>query len=289
MPNQPSWIDKVNFIRFWLENPCDFTWTVYFETAWAPIGRLAIRLVDFGLSELVRGRFAPAAQRQGRHGRKGRRTGKRRGAIPEVGNMIGAAIPAPEEFEHRKLSSGVRHLWTLDRQIQRHNYAWLILDGVGSFWYDWASGIVMDPRTSCPSIGRALFVNESHLTLAHGWGSMATGDEVYQQGPLEVQPFGVNMGSGKWMISQAAKVRKSSLFGDDATVQLGINFTPTPTNFADVSQRIVLHANDQATLITRAFLAHDSNFGVLFREYTSGDPCTWTEITTYVMQMAEFD
>lgn len=285
MPNRPGWIDKLNWVDYWSEADCEAPWTVYLETAWPAIGRAALVLVSFDMGDMARSMFRPAAKRQGRHGRKGLRSGKRPRGIPEPSDLIARNIPGAEMRATRYVDDGTRMLWKFDGFLQRALHRVMLVDLATDFLYEWGSGIVSDPRTNCEGLGRALFVNENHVTLAHGWGSMATGDQVYQQGDLEVHPFAVSLGPGNWEITQAAKVKVAAEGMPFTTVQLGLNREIAATNFLDVSSRQKVWQGGEVTLVTNAHVHLPFGGGVNFREYTSDDPAQWTEITTRVMQV----
>ena len=74
MPRPPSWLDQINTVVKFIDNPCDAPWAVYFETALAPAGRALLTLLTFGLDDVIRGFARPKGLRSGRHGRRGKRS-----------------------------------------------------------------------------------------------------------------------------------------------------------------------------------------------------------------------
>lgn len=283
----PPWLDKFNYIDFWSEVDCEAPWTVYFETAWPALGRAAMVLVGFDTGDMVRSIFRPSGQRQGRHGRKGRRSGKGFRGIPEPSELIARNIPGHEARATRYVDDGVRHLWKIDGHLQRAANRIMYFNLFNDFMYEWNTAFLTDPRTDCANLARALYVNEDHLTLAHGWGLMATGDKVYEHGDIEVHTFAVNLGPGTYLINQAAKVKPASETSDYTEVQLGLNRQVEPVNFLGLSSRQKVYRGNETTLVVTGTVKLDFPGHVNFAEFTFNEPATWTEITTRIVQCGD--
>ena len=58
-PRPPSFIDKVNGIVKFIQNPCIAPWVVYVELAAPAAGKAVLTLLDFGFDDVVRGALRP--------------------------------------------------------------------------------------------------------------------------------------------------------------------------------------------------------------------------------------
>jgi len=185
MPQQPSWINKVNAIVKYFENPCDAPWSIYFETALPAAGEAIMVLLDFGFDDVVRGAFRPKGLRSGRHTRRGRKGGLGKFAIPEIGEMLGAALPGAKAASGRKVTQGVKNLWLFDGVLQRLLWYWLVADVSVSFFYNWTSAIQQSEFCKKQGAGAALAsVPAGGICFAVGnfWTSVQTSQVDYATG-----------------------------------------------------------------------------------------------------------
>lgn len=147
---KPSFLDKWNAIIDFIIDPCDAPFLLYVELALPPLGKAIIMWFSFGLDDVIRGYFRPKGLRTARHGRGGKRGGKKPGRIrkalsripgigDDVGDFVGQHLPGAKEAKGRVVSQGVKHLWILDGFVQRGLFYWLVADLVTDFLYDWTS------------------------------------------------------------------------------------------------------------------------------------------------------
>lgn len=224
MPQPPSWVDKVNFITYWWTNPCDFGLEIYFRTALPATGKLVLSLLDFSIDDILRGYFRPKGTRSGRHGR---RRPYKKGAhafIPEIGEMIGKNLPGSEVVPNRAIDQGVEHLWRIDGWVQKWSYRLMIVDVVTDFIFDWWSGIITDPNTSCPAFGRMLRQGFPQELGGHGFGPLVLPFVKYQDG-LESSNFGAILGPGKWFVTLSGKWHSFDYNPGDVEAQARLKFT----------------------------------------------------------------
>lgn len=185
MPQQPSFINKVNAVIKYFENPCDAPWTIYFETALPALGEAVFTLLEFDFADVVRGALRPKGLRSGRHTRRGRRGGGLSKAIPEIGEMLGAMVPGSKAARERKVTQGVKNLWLLDGVIQRVLWYWLVADVTATFAFNWTSAIQESRFCSAQGVGAALAtVPEGGVCFAVGnfWTSVQTSQVEYATG-----------------------------------------------------------------------------------------------------------
>lgn len=208
MAKPPSWIDKVNFIWYYLQNSCDTDLIVYFETALPPAGNVVIELLSFGMDDVIRGAFKPKGLRSGRHGRKRPKGKPPKGGIPELGEMIGSNLPGSEEYRGKKFSDGVKFLWKVDGVGQRALYYVMVVSLLTDFLFEWAVGIIKDETSNCDQIGRCLYEGPSSGPAGQGWGPYQPAELKYSEGSVVAVPAGVVVGSGvKALVTASAKQR----------------------------------------------------------------------------------
>jgi hypothetical protein len=283
MPRQPSWIDKVNFIRFYVSNPCNFPWMVYIETALPAAGKAIWQLVEFGLLDVVRGFFRPKSIRSGRHGRKRRRGPGGKAAIPEVAEVVASKLPGAEAVASREVSQGVKALWRIDGFTQRILYYWMLVDVFTDFWYNWVSAIVEDSETYCQDIGRALRQEDLQVIRPGGWATYFAHDLVYEHGLIATTSSWVGVGPGKYTLVCTAKAKVYIWGGITGEAQLGISVGGPGGTFLGVSGRETLEEGDTAELVAVAFIEGPGVVDPLC--FARGDFIAFTDIRWFAMQM----
>jgi hypothetical protein len=287
MPKKPSYIDKVNFIQFWLSNPCNFPWMVYIETAIPAAGKAVWQLVEFGFLDLIRAFFRPKTLRGGRHGRKPRRGKKPKAAIPEVAEAVAERIPGYGPVAHREVSDGVKTLWRIDGVVQRVLYYWLLVDVISDFWYNWLVGIVEDPRSDCENLGRALRTEDQQVIRPGGWTTYFAHDLIYEHFPIVTTSTWVGLGPGKFCLVCTAKARIYIWGGIDAEAQLGIAVGGPGGKFLSVSARKTLTISQEVELACSAFAEGPGVLDPLC--FCRGDFVEFYDIRWFCMQMGEPD
>lgn len=159
MPTPPSWLDKVNYVvRYW-QDPCHAPLLVYLELAAAPAGNALLAWFSFGLDDVLRGYLRPSqALGSNVRGRRGKRRGrvtrftrtvgllrlglrKTPGFGDDVGNWIGKNLPGANLFKGRQISAGEKFLWIADGVAQRALLYLLIADIAIDFAYEWATAL----------------------------------------------------------------------------------------------------------------------------------------------------
>ncbi len=190
MPRVPTFFNKVNAIVKFVQNPCNAPWTIYFETALPAAGEAILTLLDFGFDDVVRGALRPRGLRSGRHLRRGRR-GRRGGAgIPEIGELIGAALPGSQEAKGRKVTQGVKNLWLVDGVLQRILWYWLVVDVSVNFFYNWASAIQETEFCSSQGVGAALAISPDEVgffSVANSFTTVPTNEVQYATGAADAR------------------------------------------------------------------------------------------------------
>jgi hypothetical protein len=222
MPRPPSWIDKVNFITDFWSSPCSSTWYVYVETAWAAFGKVALVLVDIGLTDIIRSTMRPKGLRQARHGRKGRRGGRRIPSIPEPSDMVAKRIPGQRMLHNRWTDGGTKFLWRLDGVGQKAMNRYMIVNLVTDFLYDWGTGIIDDPLTDCEhrAEGQARKINEGVYLGVAGWSAIGIPVVEEERGGVNMLDFGAGLPSLGFQVIVAVKAERG--FPPDGERKMGL-------------------------------------------------------------------
>lgn len=150
MPEVPGIIERVNYVKDFICDPCDAPFIVYVETFLPAFGQLLLEWYSFGLDDIIRGYFRPAGLVSHGHKRrladrkKRRKKNKLIRALDEIigfepGEVIAKNLPLQQNMKFRKISDGVRHLWIIDGIMQRAFYYWMVIDLVTEFAYRWTS------------------------------------------------------------------------------------------------------------------------------------------------------
>lgn len=150
MPEVPGIIERVNYVKDFICDPCDAPFIVYVETFLPAFGQLLLEWYSFGLDDIIRGYFRPAGLVSHGHKRrladrkKRRKKNKLIRALEEIigfepGEVIAKNLPLQQKMRFRKISDGVRHLWIIDSIMQRAFYYWMVIDLVTEFAYKWTS------------------------------------------------------------------------------------------------------------------------------------------------------
>jgi hypothetical protein len=181
--HHPGYLDKVNGIIDFIENPCDAPWFVYLELAQKPAFKVVIQLVATDLTDIVRGYFRPKGLRIGGHmRRKGRKGGRRGRGIPDTAELIAHHIPGHDAVAGRKISDGVRHLWLIDGAIQRVFWYWMVVDLTLDFFYEWTSAVNASEYCREEPVGYCTITGGGNGIIGGHWQNFGSDEEVVQRG-----------------------------------------------------------------------------------------------------------
>jgi len=208
MPDAPGLIQRVNYIKDFICDPCEAPFIVYVETFLPAFGELVLDWYSFGLDDIIRAYFRPAGLVSRGHKRrladrkKMRKKNKLVRALDEVigfepGEVIGKHLPLHQNMRFRKVGDLQRWLWIIDGIAQRALYYWMVIDLGTEFLYHWSS-LLMETEY-CQAKARALVHTQDDMQLVSGTpglyrlftgetvkergGAFAGGYEVYLPGP----------------------------------------------------------------------------------------------------------
>lgn len=288
MAPRPSWIDKFNFITFYLFNHCDIDLRIYFETAWDATGNLSWTLLSFGMDDVARGLFRPRGLRTQRHGRRGRK-GRPREAIPEIGEMIGRNMDADEVLPSRRIDSGLRHMWTWDGLGQRLLYYMMLIDVVEDFWIDWNTAIIRNPRSQCPDIARLVRKGDEFYATGSFWLAMSLPTLVLKNVITTEDQFGCLVPGGKFFAVLSCKVKNNTHLPYVGQYQIRLYIGFADRRHYDYSVRVELAPGETADLVARSAFVGPTLVGwEMFKLTTTpggGVEGHFTDIEAFVYQV----
>ena len=183
-PIDPDSFDKVNFVIDSWTTGCDAPWYIYIETMKPALLAAFITLITFGWDDVLRGFLRP-------RGLHPRRTGKRKGKwsrraprFPEIGELIGSNIPGAEEVKGKRWSTPMKTLWRIDSALQAIMFAWLVVEVVEDFAFEWTS-LLYESYWCQPDPPGKFSVQKLgyEVTWDSGWKLIDFSDVDYKQPP----------------------------------------------------------------------------------------------------------
>lgn len=168
-PPTPNWFNKVNFIVGYWTQGCDLPLQVYIQFAQKPTNAAALMLITPDWKVLTRKLFRPKGLRSARHGRKGSRSGKKGGFIPDVDDIVfeevfGEAISFGTPFGSETLL-----LFEIADEFLQVAWQFAVVDALTDIGYDTLLGIITCDKGYCPQIGRMFrFDNNQTILNTHG-------------------------------------------------------------------------------------------------------------------------
>src|SRR3546814_15408441 len=118
-PRIPSFVQEIQFITYYLFNPCDVPLTAYFEVSRPIAGEIAIALLQFDFFQFVKTIFKPKWFRSGRHTRRGSRGKKKGGGIPEIADMVADGLDPDGDLKFKRWPAGAGYLIEISEVSER--------------------------------------------------------------------------------------------------------------------------------------------------------------------------
>lgn len=250
MAKTPKWLKQVNNVTFWISNPCEDPWMLYFELALPALGRVILAFLAFGLDDVIRGFFRPKGiyrRTRRRPARKGRIP---KLGIPELGELIGSHLPGAEEAKGRGYTQGEKYLWVVDGVIQRALWYWMVYDVTTDFFIEWSAAIqdeaagkncvvcrMLREGGNFPFVGPnpVLAMPVEHLKYSHNVSNNAFG--------------GVAANDLDYMVFVGATFRNDG--GSDVSIAIGIGPEADPFRWGGSGFRTIKPGNE-ADLVLKA-------------------------------------
>lgn len=151
----PGWLNKIQFIKFWVMNPCEVPWTAYIETALPISGEVAIAMLGFDLRQFMQAIFRPKWARSPRHTRRGRR-GKRRGSgIPDVNELLAERLDPDRNFRPDRWPFGAKMVLEWVEVTDRIAWTIFLFEAWDALIINTIVGVLQADKKICPNIARA--------------------------------------------------------------------------------------------------------------------------------------
>lgn len=208
----PGWINKIQFIKFWIMNPCEVPWTAYIETARPISGEIALVLLGFDLREFLTAIFKPKWMRSPRHTRKGRRGKPRRGGIPDISEMLADRIDPDGFGRPDRWYLGPRMLLEWVEVTDRVAWTIFLLEAWDALIFNTIVGVIEADKKICPNIARA---NRSadFYTYSSGGGGRGPVNVFHLDYAVNVDSpngWSMSVGPGRYVVTFAGFARKVS-------------------------------------------------------------------------------
>ena len=155
-PRLPSFMHEIQFIKFYLNNPCDVPWTVYFETARPITGEIALTLLQFDFVQFVKTIFKPKWGRSGRHTRKGARGKRKGGGIPEIADTVANLMDPDGTLRPTRYPLAGVVMLEIWETIDRAFWTVFVVEMFEGLIINSVIGVIESDKSRCPLIGRGL-------------------------------------------------------------------------------------------------------------------------------------
>lgn len=217
MPRAPQidTLTKMRFITNYLIQGCEAPFVVLIDHSVEPGLDLLLLYLTFDLDDFVKELFRPGPGRVGRHGRKGPKSGKKGGGIPDVSEGYAHKVrPAFDGIRPTNVA-GLRSVYIISDIADSAQWTMAEIEGITDFGFDTLWGVINDKRARCPGMGRFLRTDD-HFSggLPHReWVGINVPVEHYAVGVTSSTGFGATVHEGKWVATFAANIRGAGVNG----------------------------------------------------------------------------
>lgn len=214
---EPTWLQKVTFIKRYALDTCSTPWRLYLETGGKALSNLAMTLLYVDMYDLLRSFFRPKGARTKMHSSITglRNRGRRKGNLfPEPSDLIADTARAVTGLEKPVYSNLGTYLFEIDTKIQHLLNHVVFVNMATDFAYDWFSGILAAPDSKC-NLGRFQFVNLDGAEPASGYVIREPTTWSYSNGPMIRRDFGAEILEGEWLLEIQVSATTSGTFDDD--------------------------------------------------------------------------
>lgn len=160
-PKIPNFIDQIQFITFYVGNPCDVPFMAYIETALPISGEIALVMLGIDIQAFLKRTFRPKWIRSGRHTRRGPRGRRRGGGIPEPAEVIADILDPHGDLRLNKWPMGTYMLIEAWEIVDRVFWTLFVMEMADSLVINSIIGALELDTTNCPNITRFLRIDAS--------------------------------------------------------------------------------------------------------------------------------
>lgn len=198
----PTWLQKVSFIKHYALNSCEEPWLLYLQTGGRALGNLAMTATFLGPDDLVRSFFRPKGKRSAMHSmlRFGRNKSRaQQSLLLETSDLVADGARATTGLKRPVYSDFFNHIWEVDNHMQKLLGRIVMVNMATDFAYDWFSGILEAPESKC-SIGRFSFSIVPGVRAGHPYMLRPVTFRQYTDGTVINQINGVHVTEGTWLV-----------------------------------------------------------------------------------------
>jgi hypothetical protein len=205
--------DRVNYVTRFLADPCDAPFTVYVETAKAPLVKALLTYFAIDPKQIAIAAMRPSKGMWmwRRHPKRGTVTGgwyqSGRKAIKPLrpwltldpNEFLAKLLPGAQEFRGRQVTAGVASLWVFEGVIERVFNWIMIMELTSQFAYEWASAVQRTRYCQTQPLDVLLVTGGGNVVInIVEWNPMGFSDIQKERGNVSWSIFagGINARSG---------------------------------------------------------------------------------------------
>lgn len=164
----PGFLNQIQFLKFYAFNPCDAPFMLYIETALPIAGKIAIMLLELDFVGFVKTLIRPKWVRSWRKVARGQKPRRRRGGIPEPGDLIADKLDPHRYLRVPTWTFAGNTLIQIHDTYERVFWTIFLVDVIEGFIFDTIIGVIEADKSGCPHIGRLLREDTSVIVTGVG-------------------------------------------------------------------------------------------------------------------------
>lgn len=199
---EPTWLQKLSFIKNYALDSCETPWLLYLSTGGRALTNLFLTATYMDMGDLVRSFFRPKMGRSPLHSNLRFKRNKARIAqevLHEPSDLVADSWRLSTGLQRPIYSNGFDFLWQIDTELQKHLGRIVIVNMATDFAFDWFSGILEMPESKC-GIGRFRYLHVPGLHHGHGYETVPIATRLYTEGEVFPSTRGVHITEGTWLL-----------------------------------------------------------------------------------------
>lgn len=280
----PSILQEIQFIKFYLFNPCEAPFMLYIETALPTAGEIALELLAFDFVQFVKTIFKPKWVRSGRHTRKGHRGKRKGGGIPEIADLVAEQLDPDGTMKIERWNLPGAILFEIGEIADRVLWTIFLVEAYESLFVNTIIGVIESDKSHCPYIGRALR-QDSYIVI----GGAGPSDRSINVDTLSYQHlvgsptgFGADLPAGRYAVVFTATAQATQ---GDIDIQPFIHVGNDSGEYDVMGSTWHIVEDDTADISVTATV--DGPAGVQWRADIVNNWATLTRVRAWIMQIGE--
>lgn len=214
LPPPPSFLDHLQFIKFYMLSDCESPNILYAEMALPIAGQIAVSYLGFDSHSFVKRLIRVPGGRAGRHSRGGRRSGRGgvrgRGlsGIPEISDMVADSLDPHRDMRGSFKTFGSRIIVVFDDVLERAGYMLFLGQVIDDLMWKPFAAILESDKRLCPNIGRLISRSEGGvITPLFQWLAIGMLTNEVNVGYTQSTGFGTTPLFGEHVFTWSGSVR----------------------------------------------------------------------------------